>query len=173
MKLRISLIILLGILIWIIICIKKRKERRYYSPPRKEKNWKRSLKSILIILGCLILVGGILVGGFYGYKYLLNNLGEILQSPANVSVEQVPQQIFVGYSLWQDGLFRGIVLTAFIVLMIIILFRCLNIRANIRIGNDFDVRRNYEDRKASRLQKKINQEILKQELKRAKVGHSN
>lgn len=65
----------------------------------------------------------------------------------------------------QDSLFRGIILTIFIALVIAFLFRVLNIRGEIKFGRDkiFD---RYD--KKMKEQEKINKEILKHELQHQK-----
>lgn len=43
-------------------------------------------------------------------------------------------------------------------------------KMEIKLGEDFHSKSHYHDRKAAKLQHKINQEILKHELDRAKKG---
>ena len=53
--------------------------------------------------------------------------------------------------------------------MIIILFKSLNIRGELKFGNDHSTRRFHEDKKASKMQQKLNRMILKNEIKREKL----
>jgi hypothetical protein len=56
----------------------------------------------------------------------------------------------------------------FLVLMIIILFKFLNIRGEIKFGQDFSFRKCGEDKRVSRLQNKLNKKVIKNDLKREK-----
>ncbi len=60
----------------------------------------------------------------------------------------------------------------FLVLMIIILFKALNIRGEIRFGQEHFTKRFYGDKKVSKLQKKLNRKILKNDLKKGKLKKS-
>ena len=94
---------------------------------------------------------------FYAYKFLKNSTisGKIISTDIATS------------SFSQDPLFRGIILTAFIVLMVIILFRTLNIRGEIKFGHDYSTKKFYDDRKSSKLQQRLNHIVLKDEIKKA------
>ena len=59
---------------------------------------------------------------------------------------------------------RGIILTIFIAGMIIILFKALNIKLNMQIGYPREERFRSSNR-LSKLQDKINQTVLEQELR--------
>ncbi len=159
----IELIILAGliILIWLYIKKKRKNQHHYY---HEKSNWKIMKKILLILLGLIILTG-IIVGIIYGYNYIGNS---ILNTSENISnISDIEIQSSQSYPIIQDGLFRGIILTAFIVLMIIILFKALNLRGEIKFGHDSYTKGFHEDRKSARLQQKLNQIMLKNEIKRA------
>lgn len=143
----IELIILIGLILIILRYINK-KEKHYFSC--NKETWKKRIKKIsLILLGVLILIG-LILGAVYGYK----------ASKENTAENQISS------SLLQDPLFRGMILTGFIVLMIIILFKALNLRGELKFGEDYSIRKYYEDKKSEKLQQKLNHLALKQEIKK-------
>lgn len=75
---------------------------------------------------------------------------------------------FISYSFGQDPLFRSMIFIGFIVCMIIILFKSLDIRGEIKFGKDAQSRKYWDDKKTSKLQHKINREILRHELSQVK-----
>jgi len=110
-----------------------------------------------IFIGSILLIILLLVGGNYGYKFTKNKFIDI----GNLA----------SYSFTHDPLFRGIILITFITLLVIILFKTLNIRMDIKLGEDIKSKEYYQDKKTAKLQHKINREILKHELKLAKRKH--
>ncbi len=107
-----------------------------------------------ILFGTILLIILLLVGGNYGYKFTKDKFIKIGD--------------FISYSFVNDPLIRGMALVIFIVFIIIILFKTLNIRMEIKLGEDIQSRNYYHDKKTSKLQHKINREILKHELVHAK-----
>ena len=152
----ISALLIISLLIaFLIRFIIKRKK----SPPCHKKTKKYSLRKIFGIFLILIFVLGLVIGGIYLFKFIGETFGTKV-----VSSEVLPQT----YSLFQDKLFKGIILTLFIVFMIIILFKTLNIRGEIKFGEDNSTIRIKRDKKTSSLQRKLNKMILKREIQSAK-----
>lgn len=138
-------VVLLIVIGALFILIKK---KRKFNPHKK------SSRLIFKIIGFIFAGLLLIILGIYIFNFVTSKSAIILEGVSN--------------SLGSDPLFRGMILTTFIVLIVIILFKALNIKMEIRLGEHFSDRRYYEDRKTIKLQHKINQEILKHELKLAK-----
>lgn len=139
----IEIITLAGILVMLIIAWRNRKKQKTYTKCKQS-----ILKRIFQIILILIAIATIL----FTISYLYNNI----KAPNLSSI------------IIQDSLIRDFILIGFFVLMAIIIFKLFNIRGEIRFGNNHSTKRFYEDRKTSKLQHKINQQVLKNELKRHK-----
>ena len=162
----IEIIIIIGIISLFCLFIRKRKKDSYCYSPHHENNWKRIFgKIFLILLGIIILVG-IIAGIIYGYNYVKEGISNSPDGSSNIIDNQIETPLSQPYSILQDSLFRGIILTTFIVLMIIILFKTLHLRGEIKFGHDYSTRKFYEDRKYAKMQQKLNQIMLKNEIKR-------
>jgi hypothetical protein len=135
----IILLLILILIIGAVIFILLKRRRIYY------KDFK--LPHFRILIGIVISIGLVLLIGNFLYRIIKN---------------------LATYSIGQDPLFRNIIFIGFIVGMIILLFKTLNIRGEIRFGEDIQSKRYQDDKKTSKLQHKINQEILKVELAQAK-----
>jgi hypothetical protein len=151
----VALFIVLIIISFLVILIIRRRK----SAPSHKKIDGCYLKITLKIFLILIIILGLVFGGIYLFRFIWNSFGNEI-----VSLEVIPQT----YSLLFDKLFRGIVLAFFIVLMIILLFRSLRIRGEVRFGEEHHFSRIKCDRKSSRLQRRLNHMILKRELKSTK-----
>lgn len=149
----IGAIVIFGVARLIFLCVRKRKQDKYYT--LHKTSWKKIFGRIFLILLGLVILGGVIAGVIYGYGYVKKGVSSLSQPGS--------------YSILQDGLFRGIILTAFIVLMIIILFKVLNLRGEIKFGHDYYTRKHNEDRKSAKLQQELNQIMLKNEIKREKM----
>jgi len=162
----IGLIILIGLILLICSYFKsKRKEKHHYHHSSR-RNWEKIFIKIFLVLFGLIILTGIIMGIIYGYNHVGNSILSSSENIPNIKDNQIEIPSSQSYSILQDNLFRGIILTAFIVLMVIILFKALNLRGEIKFGHDYSTRKFYEDRKSAKLQQKLNQIILKNELKR-------
>ena len=95
-------------------------------------------KVVLWFFVLLVLVGGLI----YGIGFLNSKIGEV--------------------QIIKDAMFRGIVLALFIVLLVVILFRSLNVRGEIKFGEDDLLKHHHKN---SKLQSRINNEILRKELR--------
>lgn len=126
----------------------------FHLPKYEKRKFKEIFRFILYIVLIISLFAIIFIGIIFGYL-LLRNISESLTSA------------FTG-NLLKDNLFRGMFLTAFIVLIIIILFRMLNLRGEVRFGKEPSFRRHLHDKKLSKMQQKINKMILHDEIKRMK-----
>ncbi|MFA5174257.1 MAG: hypothetical protein WC438_03690 [Candidatus Pacearchaeota archaeon] len=142
-------VLLIVILTIIILLIRHRKCKDSYHVSSKT-NWKGIVVSILKFLLVVIIFAVIIIALVYGYPALKNNSIQLTSS---------------SYSILQDSLFRNIILIGFIVLMIIILFKALNLRGEIRFG---DSPKSYEDKQYSKMQNNINKMVLKREIEREK-----
>ena len=138
-KNEIILLLIFSLIIGATVFILLKKKIIYYRDLR--------LPHFKMLIGTVILIGLLLLVGNYFYG-LVNNL--------------------VSYSFGQDPLFRSILFIAFIVGMIIVLVKMLNIRMSIKLGEDMEIKRFHQDRKSAKLQHKINREILRHELAQAK-----
>lgn len=148
-------IILIGITILIILTIKKRKKKKIPSHKAKKEFDSKAFKKTLLILAGIVILISIIAGIIYLVSYF-SNLSAVSE-PTSV----IPED----YSIIHDKLFRGIILTAFIVLFIIILFKILNIRGEIKFGTE-NIFRKYD--KKMKVQRKLNKEMLKHELRSIK-----
>lgn len=92
------------------------------------------------------------------FLFVLTAVGIILYYSAGLATK------ILSLSWLQDSLIRGMILIAFIIFMIIILFRALNLQGEIKFGG----KRFSNDTKVTRLQNKINRRVLKDELRRVK-----
>ncbi len=144
-------IITLVIAISIFILIKILRGKQTCFPAHKNK--KTPLKIILISL-CIL---SALVAASIGIYYLCTILGNSFQSMQQASVTQ-------------NNFTQKIIWGIFIVVAIIILFKSLHIRGEIKFGADPSYTRIKHDAKISKLQKKINRSVLKDELKRRKIN---
>jgi len=159
------------VLIWIIISLiylligKRKKESHCYHHHYKNK-WKKIIRRMFLILLLLIIISGIILGIFYGYKYIKNTISDSPEGISNVNNEGIETSLPQSYSIFQDPLLRGIILTVSIILMIVILFKAINIRGEIKFGHDYSTRKYYDDKKSAKLQQKLNQIMLKNEIKR-------
>ncbi|MCA9488045.1 MAG: hypothetical protein KC516_03740 [Nanoarchaeota archaeon] len=148
-KFAIIFAICLFALISILIFIDKKKKRRN---PHSKTNSKKILRIAITIFTLFVLLTIIFL--------LIHFLGNA--EPAR----EIPKTQF-----FSDRLVRGIIITTFVVLMILVLFKSLNIRATFQINFP----RGYENsssKKISRLQDKINEEILRKELTNHKRNFS-
>ena len=152
------------ILIFIVILfVRKKKEcpEKNFNQEGNKINW----GEIVIYIFILLILIGVLFGLFYGFKAIANSFDNDSQTQEIVSVEQIETPLPQSYSMIKDKLFRGIILTAFIVLMIIILFKALNLRGEVRFGHDGN---SYEDKKHTKMQNKLNRMLVHDEIKRQK-----
>ncbi|MCW8965452.1 MAG: hypothetical protein OQK82_02010 [Candidatus Pacearchaeota archaeon] len=137
-----------GFMIFVVLSILflMLRQKRKFSPHFKFS----SLRLIFgIIIFLIVLFGiGIFIYDLFIQKFLNSGL--------------------MSYSYLQDPLFRGIIFMSFIIIAVIILFKTLNIRMEIKLGEDFHILKNHQDRKTAKLQKKINREILRRELNHVK-----
>ncbi|MBS3088892.1 hypothetical protein J4402_03900 [Candidatus Pacearchaeota archaeon] len=158
-------VFVIGVLALLILVVLIRNKKYVYSTHKT--NWNSVLKNAVIFLTAIVAILGICAGGYYAYNSLQKINKEIQQSPE----ETVPSVMAKSYSLIQDNLFRGIILTAFIILMIVILFKVFNIRGEIRFGCE-GLKYN-GDRRSERLHNKLNRLALKNEIEREKEKLGN
>ena len=135
----IILLLVLALIVGTMIFILLKRKRIYF------RDFK--LPHFRILIGMVVFIGLVIVIGNYLYG-LVRNL--------------------TVYSIGQDPLFRNIIFIGFIVCMVIILFKTLPIKMEIKLGEDVQSKRYLDDKKTSKLQHKINREILKSELMQAK-----
>jgi len=154
-------ILLIVIVSLIILLVRHRKLKDHYYGFKM--NNKKIFKYLLITL-FVLMIFGMIIGGFYGLKFIYNNIF-IRSTESTIINNQVSYPLQYSSTL-QDPLFRGIILTGFIVLMTIILFKALDLRGEIKFGRSSFDREIYKDKKATRLQKKLNKLMLKEEIKR-------
>lgn len=149
----IELLILTIIILYFIQFYRQRQQDILHIPQERlrEKKLKIFSEKIILISSLIIIFAFAIFGFVKSYQSLQNYFsstsGQVLSS-----------------SLFQDPLFRGMLLTLFVVLIIVFLFKTLNIQVNIKMGEDYYVRKFHEDKKISRMQNKINKIILKKEL---------
>ena len=154
--------ILFIIVIFLIILFMRKKQfkKDYFECLKKKKGWEIFIKIFFVFL-ILLIITCVLFGLFYGFKLIKNiNFGT-----DTVEQSETSYPLTNSYSILQDKLFRGIILTGFIVLMIIILFRFLNLRGEVRFGYDKNY---YEDRKYTKMQNRLNRMLVEGEIKRQK-----
>ena len=113
------------------------------------KLWNRLFSGILILALVIIIAAGL----YYAAGFISN---------ANI---EVPTGIF------QDSLFRTLFATVFVIGMIIILFKLLNIRGEIRFGEDGNTRKYHEDKHLVKLQHKLDKVALENQIKSEKNKH--
>jgi hypothetical protein len=173
----ISLLILFTLLILIVHSLIRKSKFEFM----KTGNLKDIFIRIFIILFILIIFLGVITGLFYGFKVVSDgfSIGKISDSSITggaiyegeiegVIDEEIDGEISYAQqkdSILKDRLFRSMILIGFIVLMIIILFKSLNIRGELKFGNN---KRIYEDRRHTKLQNKLNRMLIKDEIKRQK-----
>ena len=161
----IILAIVTGIIFWLIL---KRKSKKSFASAQKEREyvpvritWSEIRNELIekIKIPVMTIFGIFLSGAilFYAYKFLKNS---------TISGKIISADIATTSSFSQDPLFRGIILTAFIILMVIILFKSFNLRGEIKFGHDYSARKFYEDKKSAKLQQRLNQIMLKKEIKK-------
>jgi hypothetical protein len=152
------------ILLLIILLIKRIKHKKEFYVERTD--WRRILTKVGLILLVLILIGGLFIGGIYGFKFIKEN-----NSQKSASEETISSQESTSYSIIQDNLFRGIILATFIIIAIIVLFRLLNIRGEIRFGYDYMTKNCIENKKNARLEKRELKEEIEKEKDRIKNSY--
>jgi len=160
-------IVLLALGVFIYLLIKNHNKEKHYYCPKKDINWKKIFQRAGIILALVLIVLIIGVALFYGCNFLYSYFNKVQLSPQeNVSIAPDSTNVIAGYSLIQDNLFRGIILAVVIILLVILFLKALNVRGEIRFGDNSNIKR--YDSGVSRLQNKINKEVLRDELKRMK-----
>jgi len=161
----IILLIITGIIFWLIL---KRKSKKSFASAQKQREyipvkitWSKIRNELIekIKIPAITIFGIFLSGAilFCIYSFLKNS---------TISGKIISADIATKSSFSQDPLFRGIILTAFIVLMAIILFKSFNLRGEIKFGQNYSVRKFYEDKKSAKLQQRLNQIMLKKEIKK-------
>ena len=152
----VEFIVIIGLIVFICLCIKKKRKQQHHNYS-SQKNWKSVIWKIFLVLLCLGVVVGIIAELFYGFVPVKNALSDLF----------VVEGVFLqSGSILQDGLFRAMILIAFMTLIIIILFKVLNVRGELKFGKDRFYY--YGDRKVTKMQNKLNRMALKEELKRKK-----
>ncbi len=149
----IGIISLLAIATFIIISVMKRKREPYNY---HKSNFGGIIKTVFIIIISLVSIIALIISIYYGSSFLIEILSNNINTQENSSI------LFGSFT-------KLILLIGFIVLMIIVLFKSLNIRGEIRFGQDYSNKRFYEDKKSSKMQQKLNRMILKNEIKREKI----
>ena len=149
----IGFISLLAIIILAVIAVRKRKREPHNY---HKSNFGGIIKTVFIIIISLASIIALLLAIYYGSSFLIGSLSNNVNTQENLSI------LFGSFT-------KLILLIGFIVLMIIILFKSLNIRGEIKFGNDHFTRGIHEDRKTSKMQQKLNRMILKDEIKREKL----
>lgn len=139
----IEAILLIALVIYILQKIRKRKNPLDFAVP-KSNEFGKIVKHLFILVGIIAVLWGI----FYAYQNIK------IPTPSS--------------ALIQDPLFRDIILIASIALIAIILFKTLNIRGEIRFGKKPSPSGYFGDKRVSKLQNRLNREILKNELKKEK-----
>lgn len=168
------LVIISLVALFLIIVFVKGLARKDHHPHihhhLKQGNILGIILTILVILIFIVILIGLV---YMGYNFLTGNTqSQIELSPEESNIQTQPVQIetvhYLPYSFLQDNLFRGIILTAFVILAIAFLFRALNIRGELKFGIDDIGQRHREDKKSSKLQDKLNRMVLKSEIEREK-----
>ena len=175
--------IIMGIIF--LVAHKCRRSHKCHAPHkhrvmRDKTNYKKIFKIIGIILLVLVIACVIVIVGFYGWKYFSSME---IPTPTQVPVVQQAQEtqtsseqsaisypLTTSYSIIQDPLFRGIILTGFIVLIIIILFKVFHIRGELKFGASPKFS---EDKRAVKLQEKLNRMMLKRDIEKEKEKIKN
>jgi len=170
-----ELIILIGIIILIYFFIKKkRKNKRYYSHHNKS-DWSKIIKKVFAVMIILLIISLVAGGIFYGYGIIKDSV----QGTSTIEQTTISGMEETSYLLLKGNLTKSIFLiflAVLIISLIIIIFTIVlalvisnifNIRGEIKFGHDYFTHRHHEDKKSTRLQQKLNQIMLKDEIKKA------
>lgn len=115
-----------------------------------------------------------IIGIWQGYGIIKNSL----QKESPIEQNTISEINETSYLLLKGNLiksifiiFIGILITSLILILfstilLWLIFRLLNIRGEIKFGDTPLTRRYYEDKKSAKLQRKLNQIMLKNEIKR-------
>ena len=143
-----------GIAGGIIFFMKRKKKHEHHYNPHNKFILNETLKRIFIIIISLTSIIALILAIYYGAILLVESLSNI-----NLQGTQM---------ILKNSFSKLILLIGFLTLIIIILFKSLNIQGEIRFGDKYSTRRFHEDRKASKMQKKLNRIVLKNEIKNIK-----
>ena len=143
----IEAIILLGIIILLILFLRRKKKCVSYQKTNLKESFQTIFKLIFILVGISAVIA--LIG--YIYKNIKN--------------------ISINTSFIQDPLIRDMILIGFIVILAIVLFKALHIRGEIKFGREPGYPKFHHDPKISRMQKKLNRSVLKDELRRKTIKY--
>jgi hypothetical protein len=140
----IEIVVIAGIGILLLLAWKNRKKQKTHIK-YKQSSLKRIFQTILILISIVAII--------FAIFYLYNNI-----KVTNISSATI-----------QGSLVKDLILIGFFVLMAIIIFKVFNIRGEIKFGNNYSTRKYNEDLKSTKLQQKMNQITLKDEIKRKKL----
>lgn len=169
----VEIIILIGLII-LIYSLTKKKRKNQHHHHHNESNWEKIIKKVFAVIIILLLISLLGAGIWYGYSIVKDSFSE----KAGVEQATISEIGETSQILLQGNLIKSIflifiailiislIIILFTVILFWVLFKLLNVRGEIKFGNDHFTRSYYEDRKSAKLQQKLNQIMLKNEIKR-------
>jgi len=172
----VEIIILMGVISLICFFIKKKRKRVPHCSYHCKTNWGRVIRkgiagiialAIIVLLGTGIWYGGVLVKNSFSKnspvkQAVISEVGEtsqiLLQGNLIKSIFLISISVLV----------IALIIIIFTVILVLIVFKLLNIRGELKFGNDHLTRRYRENRRNSKLQEKLHRRILKDEIKKTK-----
>ena len=163
-----EIIILLGIIALAIISINKKKRKQYEKTKEIVSGVIKRVIGIIIIIGALFLLGK---GAIYLYGLIdFENIPPSVSELENTSYILVQGNLVQGIFL----IFVAILITSLLVLIFVtfllwIISRLFGIEGEIKFGQNKENRWSRGDRKNSKLQERLNNLLLKDEIKKAEI----
>jgi hypothetical protein len=164
------------ILIWLAVFISshvKKKKRAPHYPHSSGSDYSRTFRVVsaaVIILLVLLIIGS---GVWYGYGLIRNSFHEsAMEQSTTLGVEETSYVLLSGdpakgiFLISIGVLILSLILILFSAVLVLVISKLLNVRGEIRLGEDHFTRKHHEDRKSAKLQQKLNQLILKEEIKK-------
>lgn len=174
----VEIIILTGIVSLICFFVRrnKRKSHHYHSG---KSNWEEVMKKVLAGIIILLIISLLGAGIWYGYGIIKNSFQGMptIEQTTLSGIEETSYLLLKGnliksiFLIFLAVLIISLIIIIFTAVLTLIVSRLLNIKGEIRFGNDHS-RKYYEDRKSTKLQQKLNQMILKKEIKKEKLKES-
>ena len=172
----VEIVILIGIISFIGLLLKKRKkEHHHYHPHKNHKSdFEGMIKKVFAWIFILLVIFGLGVGIFYGYSFVKDSFSKEagLEQTAISGVGETSQILLQGdltksiFLIFIAVLIIALIIIIFTTILVLIMFKLLNIRGELKFGHDSFTRRFYEDKKSAKMQQKLNQIMLKNEIKR-------